>query len=348
MRMLRMKALYFLYTAMMCMSVLGYSIRESNAAASDGTIIISTTTSFTTMNPYGDSSAPSNTLWCQVYGCLGVYDYKEKKYKGLLVDRWELINETTWRFYLKRNLVRQDGGPSVTSADVIRSFERINSDPASAQQFYVSPIAKIVAVDDYTFDMVTKAPFAPLLNTAFDRFIITSDELYKKYGTQADSKAPFGWGPYKLDKYVIDQEVSVSQNPRWPDFDPKAPKAAVYRIMREPDQRVTALLNDEVQVAVLVPPQLIPRLKDRPEAKIIEAPALEIMFLALNPGQKPWSSPLVRQAASLAIDRKLIIDRLLGGLADPLDGLVALHLTPRIGPQQFQRDSGAPNLRIST
>ena len=34
------------------------------------------------------------------------------------------------------------------------------------------------------------------------------------------------------------------------------PDIVIYRVMREPEQRVTALLNGEIQVAQFVPPHL--------------------------------------------------------------------------------------------
>src|SRR6185295_4112771 len=45
---------------------------------------ISATEPMTTDNPYGDSSSPVYSLWCHTYGCLGRYDYTQKKPIGIL------------------------------------------------------------------------------------------------------------------------------------------------------------------------------------------------------------------------------------------------------------------------
>ena len=76
----------------------------------------------------------------------------------------------------------------------------------------------------------------------------------------------------------MDQRYVLRKNPLWPEQRPEAPDVVVYRQMREPEQRVTALLNNEVQVARLVPPQLVERLKGGPDVKIVPTGSVEIMF----------------------------------------------------------------------
>lgn len=61
---------------------------------------------------------------------------------------------------------------------------------------------------------------------------------------------------------------------------------------------------------------------------------VENNFLAMNMTIKPWDNKLLRQAVSYAIDRQAIVDSILGGLADRLDGPV--------GDGQYAYD---PNLK---
>jgi peptide/nickel transport system substrate-binding protein len=96
----------------------------------------------------------------------------------------------------------------------------------------------------------------------------------------------------------------------------------IYRLMREAEQRVIGVLNGEVQIARDIPPQLLPRLQNRKDIKIIRQPSIEQMFLLFNTSYKPWDDVRVRRAAALAIDRNLIVDRLLKGLAKPLQGWI--------------------------
>ena len=138
----------------------------------------------------------------------------------------------------------------------IRGTESLE-DPASAQRYLMEAIESITAIDDATFEIHTKTPAASLLSAIFGTFAITSAELYKKNGSDADRKTPLGRGPYKLNQFVRDQRIVLSRNNRWPGLDARAPTTAVFQRIQEPDQRVTALLAGEVQIARQIPPQLV-------------------------------------------------------------------------------------------
>ena len=295
-------------------------LATSAMAADSKTFRVTTTERLITLNPYGDSNSQMYSIWCQTYGCLGVYDWAQKKYVGMLAESWENTNPTTWRFHLRKDLKRQDGSPGPQAKDVIHSFKRIMSDPDSTQKSIVGDVSDVIAVDDYTVDFVTKSPDALLLTFLFDRFIVTSADLYEKYGKDADKTAAIGWGPYKLDEFAIDQRVVVSRNDAYPGLDAKTPGRVIYQVIMEAEQRVNALLNREIDVARLIPPQLVARLQGRDDLSAVTTDSIEQIFVGLNNAFKPWDDIRIRRAAAHAIDRDLIIARLLDGQASRLDG----------------------------
>ena len=103
--------------------------------------------------------------------------------------------------------------------------------------------------------------------------------------------------------------------------------------MRETEQRVTALLNDEIQIAQFIPPHLRQRVEKTPKLRIAPIDSVEIMFLAMQP-KPPFDKKEVRQAVCHAINRDQIIGTILEGFASRLDG--------PIGPGQYGYD---PNLK---
>ena len=251
----------------------------------------------------------------------------------MLAERWEIDKDdkNIWTFHLKHGVKRQNDGKELTAEDVVHSVNRINTDPQSKQKQNTSPIKEIVALDNYTVKIVTKEPTASLLEFIFDRVIITAKDLYDKYGARdADRKYPWGWGPYKLKELVIGQRIVLEKDSSHPDVKPENPDTLIFNIMREPEQRVTALLNNEIQIAQFIPPHLAERVKSAPNAELHPASSVEIMFLAMSPKYKPWDNPKLRQAVCYAIDRDLIIKNVLKGQADRLDG--------PIGPGQYGYD----------
>ena len=166
-------------------------------AEAGGQVTIGVTETIASYNPYADSISMGYAIWCQVYGCLGIYDYEKGDYVGMLVERWEVdkADKNVWTFHLKRGLKRQNDGVEFTSADVVHSVDRINNDPQSKQKQNISPIKDVVALDKYTVKIVTKEPTASLLEYIFDRVIISAKDLYDKHGArEVDRKFPLGMG----------------------------------------------------------------------------------------------------------------------------------------------------------
>lgn len=314
-------------------SIAIFALGAGNAEAK-GQVAIGVTETIASYNPYADSISMGYAIWCQVYGCLGLYDYNKGEYAGMLVERWEVDKADTnvWTFHLRRGVKRQNDGKEFTAEDVVHSINRINTDPQSKQKQNVSPLKEVVALDNYTVKMVTLQPTASLLEFLFDRVIISAKDLYDKHGARdADRRYPWGWGPYKLKELVIGQRIVLEKDSSHPAAHADHPDTLIYTIMREAEQRVTALLNNEIQIAQFIPPHLAERVSQAPNATLIPASSVEIMFLAMSPKHKPWDNVKLRQAVCHAIDRDSIIKNVLKGQAERLDG--------PIGPGQYGYDS---------
>ncbi len=325
--------------AMIFVAVLTVVILASNISrlrAAETRISIGVTETMETFNPYGDSVSLMYSVWCQVLGCLGTYDFDKGQHVGLLVERWEIKDPKNWIFHLRKNNRFHDGSP-VTAEDVVHSMRRTRNDPLSKQRQNISAVVSEAVVDKYTVRITTKEPTAPLLDYLFDRVIITSKAVYDKYGPDvADRQYPIGAGPYKFRELIPGQRLVIGKDRSHPMMKeyPLAPDEIVFRIMREPEQRITALLNNEIQIAQFVPPHLRERVEKSPNHKIVKFHSAEIMFLAMMPKFKPWDNKLLRQAVAYAIDRDTIMKTILRGEASRLDG--------PIGEGQYGYD---PNLQ---
>ena len=116
--------------------------------AAESRISIGVTETMETFNPYGDSVALMYSVWCQVLGCLGTYDFDKGQQVGLLVESWEVKDPKTWLFHLRKNNRFHDGSP-VTAEDVVHSLKRTRDDPFTKQRQNISPVASEAAVDKY-------------------------------------------------------------------------------------------------------------------------------------------------------------------------------------------------------
>ena len=321
----KLALMFFLATA----AILG----NSSFADSQSRITVGVTETIETHNPYGDSVSLLYGIWSEITGPFCTYNYAKGDFEGRLAEKWKVENPTTWIFSLNKNYRFNDGSP-VSADDVVHSIvTRVIKDPQSKQKASVAPsIVNAEAIDKLTVKITTDKPTAPLLSFFCDRLIITSKAMFDKYGRDvADKDHMIGAGPYRLKELIPGQRMVLAKNPNHPEVkrNPRAPDEVVYRIMREPEQRVTALLNDEIQIGQFVPPHMRQRVETNKSLRITAVDSVEIMFLAMQP-KPPFDKKEVRQAVCQAINRDQIVATLLESFASRLDG--------PLGPGQYGYD----------
>lgn len=271
-------------------------------------------------NPYGDAVVLIGSLWCKVYGCLMRYDFETGEPIPFLAESMEPEDDLNWIVKLREDWPRHNGDP-VLAEDVVHSIDRVRNDPNSSSAFIVAPIEAAEVVDDLTVRITTDEPTATLRDN-LTLLQITSKALYDEHGDEVYRTHPIGAGPYRLADLSIGTHMILERVDDHPMVEPTNPQRIMYRIMAEPEQRVTALANGEIQIAQGVPPQLIDRVEQLPNARVEFANSVEMMFLAMNPSTHPWDVLEARQAAAHAINREGIVRALLGDRATLLDGPV--------------------------
>src|SRR3984893_18424253 len=114
------------------------------------------------------------------HGVLGnVYEGLTKRDKDLkiipgLAERWEILEPTRWRFYLRKG-VKFHNGEDFTADDVVFSSERVRAN-GSDLKTRLQPDTKVVKVDDHTVDFILSAP-NPILHYEWDTWYIVSHKL---------------------------------------------------------------------------------------------------------------------------------------------------------------------------
>ena len=307
----------------LAVAILALSLAANTAWAQKKTrVTIGATETMETHNPYGDSVALLYGIYTELAGPLCKYNWSNGCWEPRLAKSWKVVDPNNWVFELDQRYKFNDGSP-VTAHDIVHSIWRIFNDPQSKQKASVArPVKEVKALSDFSVQVTTHKPTAPLLDFLCDGLIITSKAVYDKYGpAEADRKHHLGGGPYELVELVQGQRMVIRKRPDHPAMsrNPDAPDEVVFRVMRETEQRVAALMNNEVQVAQLIPPHLMKTVENSDRHKIVKIQSLVIMFLGMQP-KPPFDKKEVRQAVCYAIDRDKIIATLLQGQAQRLDG----------------------------
>ncbi len=241
-----------------------------------------------------------------------------------LAESWRLVDDVTWQLKLRRGVVFHDGEPF--NAETVRfTFQRVlDPEQKSPNRANVAEIVRVEVVDDYTVNVVTRQPYAPLINRLLD-FAMVPPKYVAAKGNQGMALRPVGTGPYRFVELIKDDRMVVEAFDRHWRGAPKI-KRIVYKPIPEPFTRAAALRNNEVDLVTTMPPSLARELERAPGIRVQRVPSSWIIYLGLNALKKPLSDVKVRQALNYATDVDAIIRNVLEGNGRKLEG----PLTPQM------------------
>ncbi len=234
-----------------------------------------------------------------------------------LAESWKRLDDTTWQLRLRRGVVFHNGEPF--NAEAVRFTVQRVLDPEqkSPNRATISEIARVDVVDDLTVNLVTRQPYAPLLNRLIDFPIVPPKYTAEKGAGFA--LHPVGTGPFHFAALVKDEHLTVEAFDRHWRGAPKI-RRIVFRPIPEPFTRAAALRNAEVDLITTVPPSLARELERVAGVHVQRVPSTWQIYLGLNALRKPLGDVRVRQALNYATDADAIIKNVLDGNGRRLEG----------------------------
>lgn len=241
-----------------------------------------------------------------------------------LATSWTTSDDgLTWTFKLREDVRFHDGEPFNAKA-VYESFARIIDKDHPLHGYgkwrYLSlslkPVKSINIVDNYTIQLVTEKPFAPLLNNlALWLCPIISPKAMYEYKDQI-GQHPVGTGPFKFVSWVKKDQIVFK---RYDDYwgDNAKVENLILKFIPSPTDRLMALQSGKIDIADDLDPKFLKLIKKNPNLDVIEKPSVNIGYLAINTQKNYLKDPNIRIALNHAIDKKSIIDKIFQGMAIP-------------------------------
>jgi len=221
-----------------------------------------------------------------------------------LAEKWEKVDDLTWKFTLVKGATFHNGEP-INAAAVKFSFDRIMSDALkSPHKGKLNSFKEVNVIDDNTFTITMNQPYAPGLYMLAQYLFIVPPAYIQKVGDAEYNLNPVGSGPYKLDKWVKGQEILLSAYDKYYGPQP-AYKKLVFKGIPEESSRIAALLTGEADVISGVPVHQRKKILESGKAYLTDQMG-SMNYLGLNTYEKPFSDVKVRQAVNYAINRPLI------------------------------------------
>ena len=270
---------------------------------------------------------PGNAVYQAVmYDSLVGFDIEKGGLGPGVAQSWKLSDDgLTWTFKLRPGQKWHNGDP-LTAHDVKFSLERHmapNSIAAAAASMKRS-IKAIIVVDDLTVDVTTNNPQLGLPATLSRAVAPEGTVMPKKYietvGEDEFRKKPIGSGPWKFVKSVAGDRLEF-EAVDWPHWRGR-PAFKTLTILQIPEEstRVAMARTGEVAIASIGPEAM--QGASRGGLEVLSVPAtMQAVFQfwgTYRPVAKdsPVAKVRVRQALSLAIDRRQIIEHVMAGKAE--------------------------------
>lgn len=226
---------------------------------------------------------------------------------------WTVHDEgRRWRFELDPK-ARWSDGAAIVAADFVRGFERARRpETASPTAGWLDPVQQI------------RADGERVLIIELDRALPWFEELLTlpvAFPWPADDRRVYS-GPFVLAEQVPGSVFVLHRNARFREASSVAPSGVTWHVTEDPSAELARFRAGELHATETVPPGRIDWLREQLGDSLRISPYLGSFYLAFNLRQPKFEDARVREALSLAIDRTLLAERVLGAGELPAKRLV--------------------------
>jgi len=312
-------------------------VRAQEQPAGKVTFTVGIINDVDSLNPFIGILAETYEVWALMYDYLVGYSQKDFSPVPGLAESWQVSDdELTWTYKIRQGVKWSDGQP-LTARDAAYTFNRIMKGTFEQTNYgnYVANIKSVTAPDDTTLVMTTKKPSPSMLRLAVP---ILPEHIWKnidekEVSTFDNEKNAVGSGAFKLEERKTGQFVRLSANKSWWGGAPKIDEV-VFRVFNNADAEIQALRKGEIDFADQLDAAPFNSLKSTEGITIVPGEYSGFDELAFNTGAAlDTGQPIgdghpalkdkrVRQAIAHAIDKKVLVDRVLGGYGSEATGII--------------------------
>ena len=279
---------------------------------------------------------------------------KDGKVVPGLAEKYEVSDDQlTWTFHLRDGLKWSDGS-ALTADDFVYSWQRL-VDPNVAAPYAQTVLGmvegyddaigrpdadgnttvdpdptklKVEAPDDKTLivHMAKPTPYFDKLAAFVSLSPVKKDVVEANPdGWSIDPKTYISTGPFKLTGWEPGSYLMFEKNENYWDADSIKLDGIKCLLMQDQNATFSAYESGDALMIKDVPTQEITTLKERSDFHI--DPILGTYYLDLNTTLDEFKDPKVREALSLALDRKYISETITSGTYTPASGFVSEGVT---------------------
>lgn len=233
-----------------------------------------------------------------------------------LAKSWERINDKTWRFHLRDNVLFHDG--TSFDAEAVKSrFDYILShSPYSESAKSSLFLENVTVVDAHTVEMTTFIPLGCLPGRLSNPGTVIVSPKMREFGM------PDGTGPFKFVDIVPLQTLKLVKNDLYWGDKAKVDELTIKTIS-DPGTKIMALESGDVDLIYGVPVSEVLALGASSDIQVFEKLIPMTTAIHINSMNGSLSNLMVRKALSHAIDKNAIVDTIYEGIGEPAKSIIS-------------------------
>ena len=304
-----------------------------------------------TIDPALNSAVDGGNMLIHAFEGLVKFDRDNNIVAGV-AEKWETSEDgLTWTFHLRPDLKWSDGS-ALTADDFVYSWRRV-ADPVTAAPYGYDLLSVVKGYDEAVAGDVEKlavsAPdastFVVQLSTpciyfdkiaAFSVLVPVQKATIEKFGDSWATKAEsyISDGPYYMTEFTDGAQIVFTKNPYYWDSANITFDQIVWHLIEDANTSYTAYNQGELQLIKDVPTEEIPSLRGNSEFNM--APIMGTYYVTFNTKKAPFDDARVREALSLAIDRKHVADVIMQGTYSPAKNFVGPGVSDAAAGSSFE------------
>jgi peptide/nickel transport system substrate-binding protein len=225
-----------------------------------------------------------------------------------LAESWTQPDATTYVYTLRKGVKFHDGS-DMTAQDAAYSMQRI-LDPklAAPLAFFTGNVKSVRATGPYELTVKLSRPDT-LFRYAGAILVggVASRKFIEQHGKKAGtpSVGMVGTGPFKFVSWKRGQEVVLERfDDYWNKERLPKVKRLTVKILADESTTISSLSTGEIDGTFGLSGKGVKAVRRASSVQVVQASSFFVHFLGINCQRKPWDDARVRQAISLAIDKK--------------------------------------------
>src|SRR6188474_3855575 len=173
-----------------------------------------------TLDPANHYSISATSVLRHIYDPL-VDVTNDSKFIPALAESWRPVNNTTWRFTLRKGVTFHDGTP-FNADSVVFTLKRVRDNTKLIKSFVYQDLDSVEKDGDYAVVVTSKRPFGSL-----PAHLTMLGMLPPSAGRNEEAffQKPIGTGPFRFASWTHGDQIAMTANPTyWKPGIPKVEK----------------------------------------------------------------------------------------------------------------------------